>query len=108
MTRKVKKAKEIKTKNNYEKIVNKYYGYIHHFLEDNCGRPCQIYDKKLKKSICKDIPQLYIDNNDRLCKEPNMDLDVNLIAAFYKISYESVLNDYYSLGEKLTNLAENY
>lgn len=93
--------------NKYDKIVDKYYGYLQHFLEDG-GWPCVVLEKNIKKTICKDIPALYFNEEGRLCKEESLEFDDKLVAAFYKISYKQIQEEMWELSQKLHKLADEY
>lgn len=92
--------------NKYDKLVDKYYGYLDHFLEGS-GYPCVVLEKSIKKTICKDIPSLYFEN-DRLYKKSSYEFDDKLVVAFYKISYKQMQNDLSELSQKLRKLADDY
>jgi hypothetical protein len=91
----------------YDKLAYKYYGYLHHFLEEGAW-PCYIPEKNLKKTICRDIPALSINKSGRLCRDVSHDFDDRLVSAFYKLCYKRTQSDLWQLSKKLHKLADEY
>lgn len=86
-------------------IINRYEGYLHHFIEDSGY--AVIIEPDLAKTIVKDLPQFKINKEGRVHLKPKATFSAELLAAYYQYRYNETRNDYYDLLDKVQEFARN-